>query len=197
MSTVCPMCKSQLADGSRFCHKCGVPLSGEIPRRQAGSAGPITRLLVAGAYLVYVIAWLSCWVAAEAAAVIGLIAVGASLLLIILAVKSRCTWGWRLGAAHCALYLLLFALVVIANLGPREARLPFLSIGGLYLAVVAPLSLRAWRHGPEKQHPMMCIKCGYLLYGLTKPRCPECGTLFDPELLAAQASKQDNPMPMP
>jgi len=28
-----------------------------------------------------------------------------------------------------------------------------------------------------------CHKCGYLLTGLTEPRCPECGTAFDPALL--------------
>lgn len=25
-----------------------------------------------------------------------------------------------------------------------------------------------------------CMNCGYLLYGLTENRCPECGTPFDP-----------------
>lgn len=28
-----------------------------------------------------------------------------------------------------------------------------------------------------------CHNCGYILQGLTKPRCPECGTEFDPKLL--------------
>lgn len=26
----------------------------------------------------------------------------------------------------------------------------------------------------------VCLKCGYLLRGLTEPRCPECGRAFDP-----------------
>jgi hypothetical protein len=25
-----------------------------------------------------------------------------------------------------------------------------------------------------------CVRCGYLLHGLTEPRCPECGTPFNP-----------------
>lgn len=29
----------------------------------------------------------------------------------------------------------------------------------------------------------ICIACGYDLRGLTEPRCPECGTAFDPRLL--------------
>jgi len=28
-----------------------------------------------------------------------------------------------------------------------------------------------------------CRVCGYILYGLPQPRCPECGTGFDPKLL--------------
>lgn len=35
-----------------------------------------------------------------------------------------------------------------------------------------------------------CIRCGYNLYGLTESRCPECGTVFDPE--AAHASVTAN-----
>lgn len=31
-----------------------------------------------------------------------------------------------------------------------------------------------------------CIECGYLLRGLVEPRCPECGTRFDPKLLDKQ-----------
>ena len=27
-----------------------------------------------------------------------------------------------------------------------------------------------------------CSSCGYPLYGLPEPRCPECGTMFDPKL---------------
>ena len=29
-----------------------------------------------------------------------------------------------------------------------------------------------------------CARCGYDLQGLTEPRCPECGTPFDPEAAA-------------
>jgi hypothetical protein len=30
---------------------------------------------------------------------------------------------------------------------------------------------------------LRCPKCGYLLFGLVEPRCPECATEFDPALL--------------
>lgn len=32
----------------------------------------------------------------------------------------------------------------------------------------------------DKPH---CLQCGYCLVGLVQPRCPECGTPFDPALL--------------
>jgi len=38
----------------------------------------------------------------------------------------------------------------------------------------------------NKIDPTQCRKCGYLLKGLTVNRCPECGTEFDPQLLADQ-----------
>lgn len=36
---------------------------------------------------------------------------------------------------------------------------------------------------PGKRVEGACEKCGYCLKGLTEPRCPECGTAFEPELL--------------
>ena len=36
---------------------------------------------------------------------------------------------------------------------------------------------------PKQRNPWICVQCGYLLRGLTEPRCPECGTPFDPKLL--------------
>jgi len=41
--------------------------------------------------------------------------------------------------------------------------------------------------------PMICQKCGYLLYGLDTTRCPECGTGFDPRLLQPPTELPDTP----
>ncbi len=38
------------------------------------------------------------------------------------------------------------------------------------------------RNWQKLGHPL-CANCGYDLVGLTDPRCPECGTPFDPRLL--------------
>ncbi len=40
--------------------------------------------------------------------------------------------------------------------------------------------------------PGFCSKCGYNLTGLRDPRCPECGTPFDPSLLRDGTGKQPN-----
>ncbi len=37
---------------------------------------------------------------------------------------------------------------------------------------------------------LCCRKCGYLLHGLTEPRCPECGTAFDPGKSRATDERQ-------
>ncbi len=45
--------------------------------------------------------------------------------------------------------------------------------------------LIALKYVKTKRRPgIFCQSCGYNLYGLTEPRCPECGTPFDQELLA-------------
>ena len=39
-----------------------------------------------------------------------------------------------------------------------------------------------YRHRQRKRLGL-CIQCGYNLYGLTEPRCPECWAPFDEQLL--------------
>ncbi len=34
----------------------------------------------------------------------------------------------------------------------------------------------------------VCLPCGYDLRGQQQPRCPECGTSFDPELIGARTT---------
>lgn len=47
-------------------------------------------------------------------------------------------------------------------------------------------SLRWWiAQHREREKPPRCAKCGYLLFGLTEPRCPECGEPFDESICSA------------
>ncbi|RJP37049.1 MAG: hypothetical protein C4547_06320 [Phycisphaerales bacterium] len=55
-------------------------------------------------------------------------------------------------------------------------------VGALLLSAVFCRELAMYsyeRHGPHASAPDRCLGCGYLLYGLTVPRCPECGRAFD------------------
>ncbi len=52
----------------------------------------------------------------------------------------------------------------------------FLMLYGTILYRVSKGYLRYRRAKPGR-----CYECGYLLVGLPEPRCPECGTPFDPD----------------
>jgi hypothetical protein len=47
--------------------------------------------------------------------------------------------------------------------------------------IIAQLTERIRRR--EAFDAPQCKACGYILLGLTEPRCPECGYAFDPKLL--------------
>ena len=44
---------------------------------------------------------------------------------------------------------------------------------------------------PFKAKPDRCEKCGYPYTGLTEPRCPECGTEFDPKKIVPVEHPQE------
>jgi len=85
-----------------------------------------------------------------------------------------------LGLAHCGVCLLFFGLVVILRWTPSDAKVPFTLMGLVY--GTASLIWVVWitANVPRRADPWACASCGYLLYGLVEPRCPECGQPFDP-----------------
>ena len=65
----------------------------------------------------------------------------------------------------------------------------FLEYLGIVVAAGAICSfvsvVRQWRmDAVTERAENHCRKCGYLLYGLNRPRCPECGEPFDASKLA-------------
>ena len=50
---------------------------------------------------------------------------------------------------------------------------------GIPALVIAGPTLFFWRRS-RRPPAGYCRKCGYNLTGLPEPRCPECGTEFDP-----------------
>jgi hypothetical protein len=100
-----------------------------------------------------------------------------------------------LGAGHVGICILFVSLVNILGWSPAAARVPFMLMGTIYILIMAPLSWFIGQSLPELQQFGVCPHCGYLLYGLREPRCPECGEAFDPSWLPRLASLSGTPPP--
>ena len=98
------------------------------------------------------------------------------------------TWAW--GAWLVAGLLACCGLRDTAGAGNWRA-IP-LAFGAVFL-LDPPLAMlatifHAGRAVIALRDDSRCIQCGYLLIGLKTPRCPECGTPFDPARLEALAN---------
>ncbi len=134
------------------------------------------------AWLVCVGTWvLIAFVDVESVLVAGPIILLLGILLVVLGYLRQYRWAFRLGVAHIAVTWLFFGLVNLLEWSPRQAVLPFTIIGLAYLAFVTPLTWLAWRQRPPVFEPWQCQACGYPLFGLAHPNCPECGRPFDLE----------------
>jgi hypothetical protein len=71
--------------------------------------------------------------------------------------------------------------------------------GGLAGGIVPSIGFLAYRRSARRHLRKelvalkipICLKCGYDLRGQTEPRCPECGTSFDPALLKSGVPDND------
>lgn len=72
--------------------------------------------------------------------------------------------------------------VVLWAMPGFSARILIAVTGILYSGALLKPMQQLWRNNYAPQRPAwLCKDCGYPLYGLTGPRCPECGRRFDPE----------------
>ena len=115
----------------------------------------------------------------------------------VIMISLGCTGRYRpilyLGAANCAICILFFGLVQWLSWSPRQADLPFTIMGLLYTLASLYILILSTRRAPiERVNPWQCSGCGYLLYGLQDPRCPECGTSFNPSLLHKYSDTDDD-----
>jgi hypothetical protein len=94
--------------------------------------------------------------------------------------NSRYGSAMWVGIAHCGVCLLFVVLVNTLDWSPREAIHPFEAIGSFFSSAIGGAMWMALRRAPREREPWTCVGCGYLLYGLIEPRCPECGLKFDP-----------------
>lgn len=92
-----------------------------------------------------------------------------------------------LGLAHLIFPCLIASLIAVMRWSPNEAMVPVPLICAPYVVSAIGVTVRVIRRLPQPYDPNRCEKCGYLLFGLPTPRCPECGTPFDPTRLTGQS----------
>ncbi len=144
----------------------------------------VTSALLVIGIICCVLAWLllMCEVRTVLASGPTLVVVG--VLTVLFASCDRLWAAAWIGAAHIGVSVLFFTLVNALDWQPHDAEIPFALMGVVYVAIVGPLSWRIQSRLPKSVEWGACEGCGYLLFGLTEPRCPECGRPFDPKLLA-------------
>lgn len=196
MSIRCPACNARIPADSRSCAGCAAPLEQARPTAIQRTTVMFSRLFILLALVVNIIGWVACLKDIDTAVMLGLLDGLLGLILIVVGLIARYRWAWAIGLAHLVLPFAMFGLVALFNMGPLQARPAFLRADAVFLVVMVPLSIIACLRGPAIRafkHPGLCGRCGYPLHGLTEPRCPECGTPFDPKLLTRQTSPSQGP----
>jgi hypothetical protein len=175
MAELC-RCGTEFVAKARFCHHCG--------RRRLNRlvvSGGI-RLLAIMSVITTPIAWLLIpLLTVESVLWSGPYIALIGLASIILSIRIRHWLALAFGVAHVLIVLFCFALVIVLDWGPNDAHQPFTLLGLLFISFTVPAGILIYRTTRAAEpDPNRCIVCDYLLYGLTEPRCPECGTPFDP-----------------
>lgn len=99
-------------------------------------------------------------------------------------------WYWAAATSFVAVYVTVLVWVLLTN-GPlhpafMRVRSAFGTFAAEYVVdllwVLTPpfavgLGTYEWLRRPARAREdyLRCLKCGYILKGLSEPRCPECG----------------------
>ncbi len=129
--------------------------------------------------MLYFVAWLIAFESVEASGWVSVAAAALAVLLFITAIPDRNYWALLVAVTLLGASVALFALRQ-ARVNVMDESGPLLGIGVLFFLAEAPFVWFAWVKTPVlPSNPNKCRNCGYLLYGLTEARCPECGTPCD------------------
>lgn len=112
-------------------------------------------------------------------------------LLLIAAAVCRNWFALGAGVSMVAVCLLFFGLVWYLDWSPSDAEKPFIAMSTIYTIALSPLAVVSLIQCPRitRYRPWECHNCGYPLYGLKTPTCPECGTSFNPQGIPPAPSK--------
>lgn len=105
------------------------------------------------------------------------------LLLIIFAAILNHHLGITLGGLMISIAIALTALVNILHWSPSDAHTPFVYITTPFVLCTTPMFVFALLRIPKAFFEWQCPSCGYLIYGLESPQCPECGTELNPDMV--------------
>ncbi len=91
-------------------------------------------------------------------------------------------WWFRFGIISLLVHLATQELASFARSGgfvlgavTFAPSLVFLLSSLSILAALGGLLMACLKHAQEDSEHLRCLKCGYILKGLSEPRCPECG----------------------
>lgn len=179
----CRICRSLLVPDEDACYVCGRP---RLPA--AGRLRGRSYLIRLGRRLIWVLfllslLGLSASVAAGPVAVVGWIPILLTALLLSLSgERANAVRFLLLGATNVVIFFLAVAAGVSMGCMDPESAPAMRRCWGVsivsYAAFVALNSVagyRIWARPVSELAYWECGRCGYFLYGLTEPRCPECG----------------------
>ncbi len=188
MRTHCPACRNPLPNEAEICMSCGAMfLEGFTGYR----GRPL--LVLIGRYAA-VLSWLSQALALLALTVPGGgpdVAIGLhwiatlplSLIMVVMALRIPHTGLGLLAVCNIVIVFGVdaYAASVVFGSGPDWIVVAVLAV---VLSLTGAFVWRFWHRPLPPADILTCFNCGYLLRGLVVPRCPECGTRFDPRKLA-------------
>lgn len=165
----CPSCMTRNPPHAKFCMRCGLGIGVVKTQRNAATSDSIDSPFIESSKL---------------------------RALLVLA------GGWLvLGPLLLLLLLYVILIVPLEMINPYQVNQTISSAAAWIILLGIPLSLIVWLLFAITRRclrrlsadPRFCVVCGYNLAYLPKPRCPECGTPFDPgELSESESLSRDS-----
>ena len=177
----CPSCQALQID------RAPNPVADQLRQRKLAQ---VCRWLIPASFLACLLAWVALVVEATLdAVVLGLLAIALAILTSAVGRQCRYHAVWTFVRIYVYLAISFLLYSGLSALAPAETAAfygVYVALTGAYVGMAGILSHRAWARPPRfKTHTWVCAGCGYLLYGLTEPRCPECGREFNSWILEA------------